>query len=94
MPDERTPVELAKEIMVLPEDDTCRECDPDCMCSERKARRVAAALIERSTPVEVKREHPEDLPQRSLCPCCRSSIHTAFKFCPNCGVPILWKQPK
>lgn len=80
MPNERTPLELAREIQKYDAD------VHDFAPSEIKA--IAAALIERETPVEV--EQLEDS-QSGFVKCCHLPAWRGYKFCPGCGRPITWK---
>lgn len=83
---ERTPVELAEEIVAEVKAMTWSE-----------ARIVAAALIERSTPREIIRKQTLIRAEGSMlvyghvgsCKC--GDQLSKGRYCPNCGVPITWK---
>lgn len=77
MPD-KTPLELARKIVNAE--------SPSGMGWSEVSKKVAAALIERMTPVEIKL-----LPgaTRGVCQCGDTPDYDA-RFCEDCGVPIKW----
>lgn len=76
--DDKTPLELARGIVNA-------EC-PSGMGWAGVSRKVAAALIERMTPVEIGLSGK----RHGYCPC-GQNVATWYAFCVKCGVPIQWK---
>jgi rubrerythrin len=76
---EKTPLELARELIAADADGKRRPGHHDI-------HRIAKALIERDTPVEVFVSHSW------TCPKCGDTAGMADtpNFCSNCGVPLGW----
>lgn len=81
---DKTPLELAREIVR-------DECSAGTVW-EDIAKRVAAALIERETPVEIT--IPSDIHECFRRPHCeqkRPRLRRYDSFCRDCGKRITWK---